>query len=90
MSIKTRLKRIEAAIDPSSVCVCYPKVRYEVYLQDLGEDAVSNDPVLSGEPVPDVCPDCRKRNAKKSITVQLVDGTTKDRFPDEWNKHRNK
>ena len=90
MNIKTRLKKLETVIDPPSVCVCYPQARYEVYLQDLGEDAESNDPVLSGEPVPDVCPDCRKQIEKNSITVQLVDGTTKDRFPDEWNKHRNK
>ena len=90
MNILNRLKKLETAIDPSSVCVCYPQVRCEVYLQDLGEDAASNDPVLSGEPVPDVCPDCRKRIEKNSITVQLVDGTSKDRFPAEWNKNRNK
>lgn len=90
MNIKNRLKKLETIIDPSTVCVCSPQARYEVYLQDLGEDAESDDPVLSGEPVPDVCPACRKRIEKKNITVQLVDGTTKDRFPDEWNKYRNK
>jgi hypothetical protein len=57
----------------------------------LGEDApLDSQPVLTSEPVPDVCPNCRKRTEKKSITVQLVDGTTKDRFPDEWQAKYNK
>jgi len=84
MNIKSRLDKLSSeVIGDSSVCVCYPQ-KFEVYTQDLGEDAEHNEPVLSGKPTPDVCPVCRKPNEKNSIIVQLVDGTSKDRFPDEW------
>jgi hypothetical protein len=32
----------------------------------------------------------RNQPKKNSITVQLVDGTTKNRFPDEWKSNKNK
>jgi hypothetical protein len=85
MNLRNRLKKLEhSVIDDSTVCECYPRY-IETYIQDLGEDApLDNQPVLTSEPVPDVCPNCRKRTEKKSITVQLVDGTTKKRFPDQW------
>jgi hypothetical protein len=83
MNISNRLKKLEKVTDDSTVCACQPQ-RYEIYLQDLGADAETNEPVLSGKPTPDVCPNCFKPTEKNSITVQLVDGTTKDRFPDEW------
>ena len=89
MNIKTRLRKLEQATDDSTVCACQPQ-RYEFYLQDLGEDAETNAPVRTGKPTPDVCPDCLKLTEKNSITVQLVDGTTKDRFPDEWKANKNK
>ncbi|MDQ3131085.1 MAG: hypothetical protein M3Q99_10030 [Acidobacteriota bacterium] len=89
MNIKSRLKKLERVTDDSIVCACYPQ-RFETYIQDLGADAETNEPILSGKPTPDVCPDCLKPTEKKGITVQLVDGTTKDRFPDEWKANRNK
>lgn len=88
MNIKNRLKKLERAVDDSTVCACYPQ-RCEFFMQDLGEDApLDSQPVLSGNPTPDICPDCRKLIEKNSITLQLVDGTTKDRFPDEWKANR--
>ncbi len=89
MNILHRLKKLERVTDNSTVCACYPQ-RFETYTQDLGEDAETNEPILSGEPAPDICPDYRKPTEKNSITVQLVDGTTKDRFPEYWNANRNK
>ncbi|MDQ3748645.1 MAG: hypothetical protein M3367_06495 [Acidobacteriota bacterium] len=50
------------------------------------EDSESSEPVLSGEPLPDVCPNCRKPIEKNQIIVQICDGTTPERFPAEWNK----
>ncbi len=82
-AIKNRLKKLERVTDNSTVCACYPQ-HIETYIQDLGEDALTNEPVLTGEPNPKICPDCNKPTKKNSIIVQLVDGTTKDRFPDEW------
>ncbi len=90
MNIKNRLKKLEnEVIDDSVVCACYPQF-FETYIQDLSADAEDNSPVLTSEPAPDVCPRCRKHTEKNSITVQLVDATTKDRFPEEWNANRNK
>jgi hypothetical protein len=90
MTILNRLKRLkDSVIDDSTVCACYPQ-HFETYIQDLGEDAETNAPVLSGKPTPDVCPNCFKPTEKNSITVQLCDGTTKDNFPDEWKKISNR
>jgi hypothetical protein len=85
-AIKNRLRKLETVTDDSTVCACYPRYT-ETYLQDLGEDApLDSQPVLTSDPVPDVCPDCFKLTEKNSITVQLCDGTTKVRFPGAWNK----
>ncbi len=86
MNLKSRLKKLEhSVIDDSTVCACYPQRNTETYTLDLGEDApLDSQPVLTGEPVPDVCPDCRKPIEKRKIIIQLCDQTTKDRFPDEW------
>jgi hypothetical protein len=90
MNLRSRLKKLEnEVIDDSTVCACDPQ-RYEIYYQDLSKNAKTNEPILRGEPAPDVCPNCRKPAEKNSITVQFVDGTTKDRFPELWNANRNK
>jgi hypothetical protein len=88
-AIKNRLKKLETVTDDSTFCACHPQ-RFETYIQDLGEDAETNEPVLTSQQTPDVCPDCGKPTEKKSITVQLCDGTTKDNFPDEWQKISNR
>jgi hypothetical protein len=92
MNLKSRLKKLEhSVIDDSTVCACYPQRNTETYTRDLGEDApLDSQPVLSGEPVPDVCPDCRKPIEKHKIIIQLCDGTTATRFPEEWNANKNK
>lgn len=90
MNFKQRLKKLESiVIDDSEFCACFPRY-FETLIQDLGADATDNEPKLWGDPVPDVCPKCGKRTEKNSITVQLVDGTTKDRFPDEWKSYNDK
>jgi hypothetical protein len=90
MTILNRLKKLARVGDDSTFCACYPQQNFDVYIQDLGADAETNEPVLSGAGSPDICPDCLKPTEKNSITVQLCDGTTKDRFPDEWKANRNK
>lgn len=88
MNIKSRLKKLETVTDSSTVCACYPQ-RYETFSQDLGEDApLDSQPILTSKPVPDICPVCRKPTEKNSIVVQFVDGTTKDRFPEHWNRNK--
>ncbi len=89
MSLRNRLNKLQSQIigNDSEFCACYPQ-RFSVFIQDLGADAETNAPVLSGKPTPDVCPDCGKQTEKNSITVQLCDGTTKDRFPNEWKANR--
>jgi hypothetical protein len=89
MNIKNRLRKLETVTDDSTVCACFPQ-HVSVFIQDLGADAETNEPVLSGKHAPDVCPDCFKPTEKNSITVQIVDGTTKDNFPDEWKKNQQK
>jgi len=86
MNLKTRLKKLEySVIDDSTVCECFPQRNTETYTRDLGENApLDSQPVLTSEPVPNVCADCRKPIEKRKIIVQLCDQTTKDRFPDEW------
>ncbi len=82
-AIKNRLKKLETVTGSSTVCACYPQ-RFETYTQDLSADAATSEPVLTSNPIPDICPVCHKPTEKNSIIVQFVDGTTKDRFPDEW------
>jgi hypothetical protein len=90
MNILNRLKKLETVTDDSTVCACFPQIRVEMYQADLSEDSDTSEPVLTGEPVPDVCADCRKPIEKRKIIVQLCDHTTKDRFPDEWNERARK
>jgi hypothetical protein len=91
MNLRNRLKKLERAGDDSTVCACFPQRVTEIQIQDLGEDApLDSQPVLRGDPVPDVCADCRKPIEKRKIIVQLCDQTTKDRFPGEWKAERNK
>jgi hypothetical protein len=73
MSIETRLHTLETQIigDDSTVCACYPE-RFQIYIQNLGVFAATNEPVLSGTPSPDICPNCRKPTEKNSITVQIL------------------
>ncbi len=77
MNLKSRLKKLEhSVIDDSTVCACYPQRNTETYTLDLGEDApLDSQPVLTGEPVPDVCPDCRKPIEKTQI---IIEGNRKD------------
>ncbi len=89
MNILHRLKKLEMVSSNGELCACYPQ-HFQIYIQDLGEDAETNAPVLTSKPILEICPDCLKPTEKNSITVQLVDGTTKDRFPDEWKANRNK
>jgi hypothetical protein len=89
-AIKNRLRKLEKAGDNSTVCACYPQIRVEVYQADLSEDSDTSEPVLTGEPVPNICPVCRKPIEKRKIILQLCDHTTKDRFPDEWQSIREK
>jgi hypothetical protein len=86
MNISNRLKKLEhLAIDDSTVCECYPQRLTEIQIRDLGEDApLDSQPVSTGDPVPDVCPDCGNPAGKRIIILNLCDHTTKDRFPDEW------
>jgi len=84
MNILNRLKKIEnLTLNSSTFCACHPQIRTEVYIADLSEDSDSSEPVLSGEAVPDVCPDCCKPTEKDAITVQICDTTTAERFPNE-------
>lgn len=72
------------------MCECVSQIRYEIFRADLSEDSDSSEPVINGEPVPDICPDCRKPVEKRQIIFQLCDQTTKHRFPEEWRANRNK
>ncbi len=78
------MKKLEnELIDDKGFCACYPQMRVELYEADLSEDSDTSEPVLQGEPVPDVCPDCRNPTEKHKIIVQICDQTTPDRFPKE-------
>ncbi len=92
MNLRNRLKKLEhSVIDDSTVCACFPQRDTEIQIRDLGEDApLDSQPVLSGEPVPDVCPDCRRPIEKRKIILQLCDNTTKERFPELWQANKNK
>jgi hypothetical protein len=90
MNIRSRLKKLEIeAIDNSTICACYPQY-FETYKADLSEDSDSSVPILMNEAVPDTCPKCGKQTEKHKIIVHFCDQTTPERFPDEWNKNRNK
>jgi hypothetical protein len=86
MNILNRLEKLEhSVIDDSTVCECFPQRNTETFMQDLSaKAALDSQPVLSGKPVPHACPNCRKPIEKHKIIIQLCDGTTPERFPDEW------
>ncbi len=89
MNLRNRLKKLERIANDSTACACYPKY-IETFIQDLGEEALNNEPVLTSEAIPDVCPKCSKLTGKTQIIIQLVDAMTKDRFSDEWQAEINK
>jgi hypothetical protein len=70
MTILDRLKKLETVADNSTVCLCHPQ-HFSIFIQDLGADAETNEPVLRGKPTPDVCPDCLKPTEKNSLTFQI-------------------
>ncbi len=70
MNLRNRLKKLERAGDDSTACACFPQIRVEMYQADLSEDSDTSEPVLTGEPVPDVCADCRKPIEKRKIIIQ--------------------
>lgn len=85
MNIKSRLRKLEnEMIGGSTVCSCSFQNKFETYYQDLSSDSENTEPVLLGEPMPDLCTNCRKPIEKQQIIIQGVDGTTKDRFPEQW------
>lgn len=87
MSIEMRIKRIEKALTPTvGACKCSNVNKLEIWLADLGEESNSSQPWLEGKPIADSCARCGQRIEKKVQVLQLVDQTTKDRFPGEWNK----
>jgi hypothetical protein len=92
MSIKNRLHKLELTMRTGGAfCVCRDAINnVEMWQADLSLESNSSEPHLTGESVPDVCPACRKPIEKRKIILQLCDGTTKDRFPDEWKANRNK
>jgi hypothetical protein len=73
MSIETRLNHLETQIigDDSTVCACHPE-RFQIYIQNLGVFAATDEPVLSGKPIPDICPNCLKPTEKNSIIIQIL------------------
>lgn len=90
MNIKNRLKKLEKTTDGANVCECPNVRRYEWLMADLSEDSDTSELFQDSEPIPDVCPNCRKPIEKRQIILQLCDNTTKDRFPEEWNAGRDK
>ncbi len=85
MNIKNRLKKLEGKKNNASVnCECRDVRKLETYMQDLSEKAETNEPKLTGKPVPDICLFCRKPIEKDILTIQLVDHSTKERFPEHW------
>ncbi len=85
MNIKSRLKNLETVNGNGTICGCQPEY-IETYLQDLGADTKSTELVKTTEPVPSICPKCYKPTEPKRIVIQLVDETSKDNFPLEWEK----
>lgn len=83
MNIETRIKKLEKTNNPNGVCDCRIR-RTEIYLQDLSASSTDTEPRASGEPVPGVCPACRKPIEKQMLIIQAVDHSTKTRFPAEW------
>ena len=85
MNIKSRLKKLETVNGNGTICGCQPEY-IETYLQDLGADTKSTEPVRTTEPVPSICAKCYKPTEPKRIVVQLIDSMSKDNFPLEWAK----
>lgn len=89
MNIKNRLNKLQKITNAfGKFCACLSTPKTEVYLASLGADSNDPTPRLCGEPVSDNCPVCRKPVEKEQIIIQGVDDTTKDRFPEEWNRSR--
>ena len=87
MNLRTRIAKIEKAMMPGSgFCSCRDVKKTEIWFADLSEKSHTIEPWFEGKAVPDVCARCNLRIEKKQFILQLCDQTTKDRFPEEWNK----
>ncbi len=83
MSIKNRLKRMETEIikEDSEFCACSSEIRTEVWIPFFdGEKYV---PMLDGEPIPDVCRDCRKPILTETITITPVAGSSNEIYRED-------
>ena len=87
MNLKTRIAKIEKAIAPGNgFCQCRDVRKKEIWFADLSAESDTTEPSFEGQPVPDTCEKCRRPIEKQIIVLQLVDQTTKDRFPEEWDQ----
>jgi hypothetical protein len=74
----------------SKTCRCLAQIKTELYKADLSESSKTDEPVLISEPLPDICPNCRKFINKQQIVLQFCDRTTENRFPDQWKARKSK
>ncbi len=70
MNIKNRLKNLEAETGVNSeYCECFPQGD-EYWQQTITDDGLSyTEPVLMGEPSPDVCDTCPKPRIKRRVII---------------------
>lgn len=93
MNIKNRLQKLEATMQTGGggFCLCRDAAqRTEIWLADLSAKSNTSEPYERSKIVPDFCDQCRRPIERRKVILQLCDGTTKDRFPEEWNAKRNK
>jgi len=75
MNIKSRINKLEElTCAKSRFCGCRETNKRETYFQELTSDFVEkNEPRLTGEAVPEVCPVCKRKIEKKVIIIQGVE-----------------
>ena len=88
MRLKQRIEKLEEKIINvnGGFCDCPGVPKYEIRQADLSINSNTTESILTGSPVPDICPECRRPINKHVIILQLCDKTTASRFPDQWNR----
>jgi hypothetical protein len=73
MSIRKRISKLEMETGvKSGICECKETIKYEIHMQEQIEGNEFTEPEISGKPVPEICPLCKRSIEKQVFILQLV------------------
>lgn len=74
MNIRKRISKLETLTGAKSIfCECRQTIKNEIYRQDLTSDGETTEPQIMSDPVPEICPLCKKRVEKEIFIIRFVE-----------------